>query len=119
MAGDESDLGERCLTRSDIAKFLHISAKQAGHLMKTMNTISVGRTHRRVTRADFDTWLQAKRDTAEGHRDVGSESRRASRKAIHPRRGNRDPARSVRVAAMKLSEKMLSKAKPPVGTKNR
>jgi len=50
------------LTRSDIARILKISAKQAGRLMNRMPTVRVGRTHRRVLRADFDVWRLRERE---------------------------------------------------------
>jgi hypothetical protein len=50
------DVEPEYLTRSDIARILKISAKQAGRLMNRMPILRVGRTHRRVLRADFDAW---------------------------------------------------------------
>ena len=54
------------LTRSDIARILRISAKQAGRLMKRMPVLCVGRTHRRVLRADFDAWRSNERKVPAG-----------------------------------------------------
>src|SRR5690349_17730641 len=53
---DIDDPEPEYLTRSDIARILRVSAKQAGRLMKRMPILCVGRTHRRVSRADFDAW---------------------------------------------------------------
>lgn len=49
------------LTRSDIARILQVSPKQAGRLMAQMPTILIGRKHRRVARADFDSWAERQR----------------------------------------------------------
>lgn len=68
------------LTRSDIARILKISPKQAGRLMEHMPCVLVGTTHRRVSRPDFDAWLERKKrdDTlaAEAHRDAQTISTR-------------------------------------------
>ena len=50
------------LTRSDIARMLKISTKQAGRLMDLMPTLRIGRTHRRVLRTDFDDWRLRERE---------------------------------------------------------
>lgn len=50
------------LTRSDIARILQISTKQAGRLMDQMPSIYIGRTHRRVARADFEAWTVSQRE---------------------------------------------------------
>jgi hypothetical protein len=62
MEGD--DLNDEYLTRSDIARILKISAKQAGRLMHRMPTLRVGRTHRRVARRDFDAWRSREREVS-------------------------------------------------------
>ena len=76
---DSSESVERgCLTRSDIAKLLNVSAKQAGRLMSEMPTIRVGRSHRRVLALDFNVWLDAKRTAPSPHR-IDRERRRPPR----------------------------------------
>jgi hypothetical protein len=50
------------LTRSDIAAELKISAKQAGRLMEDMPCLLIGTTHRRVSRVDFDAWVERKKE---------------------------------------------------------
>jgi len=48
---DRVDTTAEYLTRSEIARILKISTKQAGRLMNRMPTVRIGRKHRRVSRA--------------------------------------------------------------------
>jgi hypothetical protein len=74
------DLDPDYLTRSDIARILKISTKQAGRLMDRMPTLRVGRTHRRVSRADFDEWRIRERQTpVENLRPRDAAARKAAR----------------------------------------
>ena len=104
------DLGIECLTRSDIASMLKISTKQAGRLMDGMPTFRVGRAHRRVLRADFVSWLIARREAEALRRPsclrpiiVIAAKRRA--------RSVKLGSGSVAVAAQKLMERM-ARVKP-------
>jgi len=49
------------LTRSDVARILKISPKQAGRLMEEMPSVLIGTTHRRVSRSDFDEWIERRK----------------------------------------------------------
>lgn len=61
MADEDDTTRFACMTRSDIARVLKISPKQAGRLMEKIGYIRVGASHRRVLVADFDQWLQISR----------------------------------------------------------
>ena len=50
-----------CMTRSDIARALKISSKQAGRLMDDIGFVRVGKSHRRVLVNDFARWLKERR----------------------------------------------------------
>jgi hypothetical protein len=76
VGGD--DLEPEFLTRSDIARILKVSTKQAGRLMHRMPTVRVGRTHRRVLRADFDAWTLRERETPERLKPCDAAARRAA-----------------------------------------
>lgn len=74
------------LTRSDIARILKISTKQAGRLMDRMPTLRVGRTHRRVSQVDFDAWRMRERE-APAERARMDPRQAAMRRATHHLRG--------------------------------
>jgi hypothetical protein len=57
----KDSLDPQYLTRSDIARILRISPKQAGRLMEDMPCVLIGTTHRRVARSDFDIWIERKK----------------------------------------------------------
>lgn len=52
---------DRYLTRSDIAKILKVSPKQAGRLMCEMPVLQIGKKQRRVAAKDFEAWCDTKR----------------------------------------------------------
>lgn len=79
---DGNDCEPEYLTRSDIARILRISGKQAGRLMNRMPVLCVGRTHRRVLRADFDAWRLKER-----HVPAYQHAREAARYVDVPKSG--------------------------------
>ena len=54
------------LTRSDIARILKIDKRTAGRLMDRIPTLRIGKSHRRVLRADFETWCVLERELSAG-----------------------------------------------------
>lgn len=65
------------LTRSDIAKILKVSLKQAGRLMCDMPVIQISEKQRRVSAEDFEPWCNARRVRSAGIPTLGIRSRRA------------------------------------------
>jgi hypothetical protein len=57
------------LTRSDIARILRISPKQAGRLMDRLPTLRIGKSHRRVLRSDLDAWSLREREQSVGFKE--------------------------------------------------
>ena len=54
-------LSPEYLTRSDIARILKISPRQAGRLMEQMPCVPIGPRQRRVARPDFEEWIERKK----------------------------------------------------------
>ena len=54
-------LDHQYLTRSDIAQILKISPRQAGRLMEEMPCIPIGLRQWRVSRPDFEAWIERKK----------------------------------------------------------
>lgn len=80
-------MAEECLTRSDIARFLKISERQASRLMRSMPTVPIGRNQRRVLRVDFEEWLCARSEVLELKRSA-SAGRGVPRKFVNPRKSS-------------------------------
>jgi hypothetical protein len=68
---------DRYLTRSDIAKILKVSPKQAGRLMDEMPVLQISKNQRRVAADDFQTWCNAKSMRSADAFTPGIRSRRA------------------------------------------
>lgn len=63
---DAGNRADEYLTRSDIARILKIDKRTARRRMDRMPTLRIGKVHRRVLRADFETWCALERELSVG-----------------------------------------------------
>ena len=84
-----SKLHAEYLTRTDVARILNISSKQAGRLMEQMRCVLIGKNQRRVSRPDFELWIE--------HRKFEEESARMEKvdRAAIIKAGNRHRVETV------------------------
>jgi hypothetical protein len=105
---ERQPITDRYLTRSDIAKILKVSPKQAGRLMGLMPFVQIGKKLRRVAIDDFEAWCLARRanptgKAARGNRGITQQISRTERSPFSmPRTGAVFDA--VRAASLKRGQ---------------